>query len=65
MNSKFFTDRYIARYHGKVPAADWAILALVAASLVVFGLIAWGNLNRVNAAKVEVQKVCYAAGWRA
>lgn len=66
MNSKFFEDRYHPRYHPEgVPAADRLTLAVVAASLIVFGLIAWANITRVDAAKAEVQKVCYSAGWRA
>lgn len=65
-DSKFFTDRYPPRYHGEgAPATDKLILAVVAASLIVFGIIAWTNLTRVEAAKAEVQKVCYSAGWRA
>lgn len=66
MNSKFFEDRYHPRYHAEgIPPADKLILAVVTASMVVFGLIAWGNITRVDAAKAEVQKVCYSAGWRA
>lgn len=65
-DSQYFKDRYHPRYHGtSVPTTDIVILATVLMSVVVFGLIGWANFTRVDAAKAEVQKVCYAAGYRA